>query len=161
MILNNKIIAVDFDGTLCKDRWPGIGKPNTELFAALILAKKELQTKVILWTCRRDDLLTEAVAFCKEYGLTFDAINENLPEVIERMHGDSRKIYADLYIDDRNAIDPSSSKRILNSIYDSPTPLTPDFSKWFDLLENGQSLCTNCPQHSFRKCYPRCQERNK
>ena len=161
MVLNNKIIAVDFDGTLCKDRWPGIGKPNTELFAALILAKKELQAKVILWTCRRGDLLSEAVAFCKEYGLKFDAINENLPEVIEWMHGDSRKIYADLYIDDRNAIDPSSSKKILNSIYDSPTPLTPDFSKWFDLLENGHSLCTNCPQHSFRKCYPRCQERNE
>jgi hypothetical protein len=76
------------------------------------------------------------------------------------MHGDSRKIYADLYIDDRNVIDPSSSKRILNSIYDSPTPLTPDFSKWFDLLKNGHSLCTNCDRHSFGKCYPRCPERN-
>ena len=84
------------------------------IICSLILAKKELQAKVILWTCRRDDLLTEAVTFCKEYGLKFDAINENLPEVIEWMHGDSRKIYADWYIDDRNcAVTPSFNRSTL------------------------------------------------
>lgn len=107
MFLENKIIAVDFDGTLCQNRWPEIGRPNLELINTLKLAKKEFQVKVILWTCRRDDLLTDAIAFCKELGLEFDAVNENLPEVIEWMHGDSRKIYANLYIDDRNcAITP-------------------------------------------------------
>lgn len=30
-----KIIAVDFDGTLCENNWPGIGAPNEELIEYL------------------------------------------------------------------------------------------------------------------------------
>lgn len=111
MHLENKIIAVDFDGTLCANRWPEIGRPNLELINNLILVKKECQVKIILWTCRRDELLKDAIDFCKIYGLEFDTVNENLPEVIEWMHGDSRKIYADWYIDDRNCAVTQSFNR--------------------------------------------------
>lgn len=98
--MNNKIIAVDFDGTLCENCWPEIGKPNEALIWFLKEHKKE-GTKVILWTCRTGELLEKAVEWCREQGLEFDAVNENLPEVIEWMGGDSRKIYADVYIDDK------------------------------------------------------------
>lgn len=95
------IIAVDFDGTLCENKWPEIGEPNKELIAYL----KKRQTagdKLVLWTCRVGKILDNAVAWSAEQGITFDAVNENLPEVLEWMGGDSRKIFANEYIDDRN-----------------------------------------------------------
>ena len=94
------IIAVDFDGTLCQDCYPGIGAPNR----ALIRYLKEQRTtgaRIILWTCRCGNALEEAVAWCAGQGLLFDAVNQNLPENIRKYGTDSRKIFADLYIDDR------------------------------------------------------------
>ena len=35
-------------------------------------------------------------------GIVFDAVNEPLPEQIKRWGNDTRKIYADYYIDDKN-----------------------------------------------------------
>ena len=99
--IKNKIIAVDFDGTLCENKWPEIGKPNRELIEFLKFAKKTDSTKLILWTCRTGDRLFEAVNWCMSYGLIFDAVNKNLPEIIEQFGEDTRKINADLYIDDK------------------------------------------------------------
>ena len=103
--MKNKIIAVDFDGTLCTNSWPGIGRPNNSLINWL---KQERMngTRVILWTCRTGDLLEWAVAWCQNRGLYFDAINDNVLEAIERFGSNSRKIFADMYIDDKSvAID--------------------------------------------------------
>lgn len=58
--------------------------------------------KLILWTCRVDDMLQKAIEWCKEKELIFDAVNENLPEIIENFGSDTRKIFANEYIDDRN-----------------------------------------------------------
>ena len=93
-------IAVDFDGTIVDNKYPKIGKPKLFAFETLL----ELQKKghdLILWTYRSGSKLDEAVAFCKENGLAFYAVNKNYPEEQEdeRM---SRKIAADIYIDDRN-----------------------------------------------------------
>lgn len=96
----SQIIAVDFDGTLCEDKWPEIGRPNARLIRDLIL-RKEAGAKIILWTCRTGVMLVEAVDWCYNKGLTFDAINNNVPEAIERFGGDCRKIFADVYYDDK------------------------------------------------------------
>ena len=96
----NKIIAVDFDGTLCKNAWPEIGEPNAWLIQNLISSKEEGH-KIILWTCRTGELLDKAIGWCKNKGLIFDAINENVSEAIERFGGDCRKVYADVYLDDK------------------------------------------------------------
>lgn len=95
------IYAVDFDGTLCRDRYPEIGEPRT----AVIHFVKRLRAqgdKLILWTCRSGDDLEAAVAWCEALGLTFDAVNDNLPENIARYNNNCRKVNADYYIDDRN-----------------------------------------------------------
>ena len=100
---NYKIYAVDFDGTLCENAWPEIGKPNHVLIQTLF----ELRVngdKLILWTCRTRDLLEEAVVWCKKQGLEFDAINENLPEMIGQFGSESRKVFADVYIDDKAVV---------------------------------------------------------
>lgn len=109
------IIAVDFDGVLCENRWPDIGRPNIKMIDRL----KELQWQghtLILWTCRTDNdfkdynrndevrhLLTEAVEWCKDFGLTFDYVNENSKENISIYKNDCRKVHANIYIDDQNA----------------------------------------------------------
>jgi len=93
-------IAVDFDGTIVEDAYPKIGKPM--LFAFETLKKlQEEGHRLILWTYRYGDRLDDAVAFCKENGVFFYAVNKSFPE--ENFSEEvSRKIHADLFIDDRN-----------------------------------------------------------
>lgn len=102
MELPNKIIAVDFDGTLCRNEWPKIGEPNVELIRYL-KEQKNQGAKLILWTCRTKKQLEEAIEFCKFINLKFDAVNENLPEIIKMFGEDTRKIFAHEYIDDRTS----------------------------------------------------------
>ena len=94
------IIAVDFDGCLCTNAWPGIGEANHDLISRLKF-RRATGDKLILWTCREGKALDEAVEWCRARGLEFDAVNENLPELIERYGGDCRKISADEYWDDK------------------------------------------------------------
>ena len=97
-----KIIAVDFDGTLCENKFPQIGAANVTLINHLKHCRAK-GDKLILWTCRVDEMLDAAVNWCAKQGLEFDAINENLPEVLELYGSDTRKIYAHEYIDDKAA----------------------------------------------------------
>lgn len=99
--MKNNIIAVDFDGTLCENKYPEIGEPNMELIDFLMSCQLN-GDKVILWTCRNEEQTKAAVDWCSERGLVFDAVNENLPEIITEFGGDTRKIFANVYIDDRN-----------------------------------------------------------
>ncbi|MBJ6369637.1 BT0820 family HAD-type phosphatase [Snuella sedimenti] len=97
---NRLIIAVDFDGTIVEDAYPKIGKPKLFAFETL----KRLQEdghRLILWTYRSGDALEKAVRFCNDHGIIFYAVNKSYPE---EQFGDalSRKIHADLFIDDRN-----------------------------------------------------------
>lgn len=100
------IFAVDFDKTLIlENEWPDAnGKPNKPMIDYLLMEKNR-GTKIILWTCRDGKPLEDAVEFCRTQGLEFDAVNENLPEMIRKYGNDSRKISADKYIDDA-ALDP-------------------------------------------------------
>ena len=95
-----KIFAVDFDGTLCFSDWPGLGEPNIPLIHYL-KCQQAAGHKLILWTCRAGAELTDAIDWCRAHDLTFDAINDNLPEVIAQYGNNSRKISCDYYIDDR------------------------------------------------------------
>ena len=97
---NYQIIAVDFDGTLCFSNWPDLGEPNLPLITFL-KRWREAGNKLILWTCRADKALSDAVRWCGEQGLSFDAVNDNRPEVVAHYGTNSRKITCDYYIDDR------------------------------------------------------------
>lgn len=95
-----KIIALDFDGTLVKNKYPEIGEINPHVWQAALRAKAE-GVKLILWTSRTDEYLDAAVRFCINHGLTFDAVNDNIAEV-KAVGWDARKVFATLYIDDRS-----------------------------------------------------------
>lgn len=126
--LPNKIIAIDFDGTIVENKYPAIGAPKLFAFETM----KKLQAngyRLILWTVRSNQSLAEAVDFCKKNGIEFYAINKNYPEEIldEKTN---RKLNADIFIDDRNIgglVDWSTIHQILlnQEIKKSSKP------KWF------------------------------
>ena len=94
------IIAIDFDGTIVEHHYPEIGRIRPFAFETL----KALQAKnhrLILWSHRAGEMLDEAVAFCLRNGVEFYAVNKNYPEEKWDVN-ESRKILADIYIDDRN-----------------------------------------------------------
>jgi trehalose-6-phosphatase len=97
-----KVIAIDFDGTLCVNKYPDIGDPIQRAIQ-LVKREKEKGSVIILWTCRQGEHLTAAVDWCKRQGIIFDYVNENTHENIARYGGDTRKICADVYIDDKAA----------------------------------------------------------
>jgi hydroxymethylpyrimidine pyrophosphatase-like HAD family hydrolase len=105
------VIAVDADGTLFdKSAFPKIGKANTELIDKLIGRQKKGDI-LILWTCREGELVESVVRWAGNYGLHFDAVNENYIHFEHAKH----KIVADFYLDDR-AITPDD---FLNKNIDS------------------------------------------
>lgn len=94
-------IAVDFDGTIVEHRYPAIGREipfATETLRMLIADRHSL----ILWTVREGKLLDEAVEWCRQRGVEFYAVNRDYPEEEGNHENFSRKIKADLFIDDRN-----------------------------------------------------------
>lgn len=95
------IIAVDFDGTIVEHRYPRIGEEIPFAVDTLKLLQQE-KHRLILWSVREGELLDEAVEWCKARGLEFYAVNKDYPEEQEDHQGFSRKLKADLFIDDRN-----------------------------------------------------------
>ena len=95
------ILAIDFDGTIVDHEYPNIGKAKLFAFETLKQFQKQGHT-LILWTYRSGKELKNAVDFCKENGITFYAVNKNFPEEKYENGKVSRKILADIYIDDRN-----------------------------------------------------------
>ena len=101
------IIAVDFDGTLCENKWPEIGAAKWNTIQTLIAARAA-GARLILWTNRVGSRLREAIEWCRNRELEFDAVNENLPEILAAFTTDCRKVYADIYLDDK-AAQPSAA----------------------------------------------------
>jgi hydroxymethylpyrimidine pyrophosphatase-like HAD family hydrolase len=100
IVKESLLIAVDFDGTIVEDAYPKIGSPKIFAFETLKRLEQDGH-RLILWTYRSGKKLEEAVAFCKENGIDFYAVNNSYPE--EVFDGSvSRKINADYFIDDRN-----------------------------------------------------------
>lgn len=95
-----KVIAVDFDGTLCEDAYPAIGAPIQSTIDAL-WAEIAAGTKWILWTCREGEELDAAMRWLYELKLHPDAVNANLPERTAFYGNDCRKVGADEYWDDK------------------------------------------------------------
>lgn len=94
-------IAVDFDGTIVTHRYPKIGE---EIPDAVETIKRLIKDghRLILWSVREGELLDEAIAWCEERGITFFASNKDYPEEKSDDKDFSRKLKADIFIDDRN-----------------------------------------------------------
>jgi hydroxymethylpyrimidine pyrophosphatase-like HAD family hydrolase len=117
-------LAIDFDGTIVEHRYPEIGREMLFAFDTL-KALHEQGHQLILWTYRTGKELDDAVEYCRKNGIEFYAINNSYPEEVFNNDFASRKIMADVFIDDKNIggfpgwgviwnmLNPSSS-RVLN-----------------------------------------------
>lgn len=135
-------IAVDFDGTIVENAYPGIGREMLFAFATM----KELQKKghqLILWTFRTGDLLEDAVNHCQKNGIDFYAVNKNYPGETEYSVDYSRKLHVDLFIDDRNVggfIGWSRIWQLLSPGDRTMALLHPEAHKNFSRTKKGFSL---------------------
>ena len=91
------IVAVDFDGTLVNCQYPQMENPDLLLISYI---KKHRNDYIwILNTCRKGQELLDAVYYlANEHNVFFDYINENTDSIIAT-YGDTRKVSADIYID--------------------------------------------------------------
>ena len=94
-------IAVDFDGTIVEHRYPKIGEEIPFATETLKILAQE-RHKLILWTVREGELLEEAIEWCRQRGVFFYSVNKDYLEEEKSHNGFSRKLKADLFIDDRN-----------------------------------------------------------
>lgn len=94
-------IAVDFDGTIVEHRYTKIGEEIPFATETLKILAQE-RHKLILWTVREGELLEEAIEWCRQRGVFFYSVNKDYPEEEKSHNGFSRKLKADLFIDDRN-----------------------------------------------------------
>lgn len=95
------IIAVDFDGTICRGTYPAID--GLQPYAREIVNRLYDEGHyIIINTCRSGENLLTAVNWMLEQGLRFHRVNDNHPEQTALYNNNSRKIYAHIYIDDKN-----------------------------------------------------------
>lgn len=117
------IIAVDFDGILCKNEFPQIGEPYYDVIS-VVREAIDKGHEVVLWTSRVDDRLTEAVNWCADYGLHFTAVNDNTPsnkqEYSQMYPNGTRKVYADVYIDDHSLFFITTNHILKSEYYGHP-----------------------------------------
>lgn len=168
----DKVIAVDFDGTLCENKWPDIGEPNQEIIDYLIEEKKK-GAKIILWTCRCGALLMNAIRFCEEQGIELSAVNENIPERVEYYGEDSRKVSADEYIDDKTCTLfnlPYISKDSLSTCTDAywidtgiesvhPIDAPGDIQKIYECSECGYNASWSAYHSEYLLTCPKCHNK--
>lgn len=96
------IIAIDFDGTITDSPTASADELHLrEGCKETIQALHDADHELILWTCRSGSLLQEALDFLTENGMWFDYINQQVDGIITSWEGDTRKVYADIYIDDK------------------------------------------------------------
>jgi len=94
-------LLVDFDGTLHTGTYPGIGAPAPHAIEMMQKLKADGH-RIIIWTCREQEDQEAMVEWLAEHKIPYDQINEHDPEMLKNFHYESRKVYADIYIDDRN-----------------------------------------------------------
>lgn len=95
-------IAIDFDGTIVENRYPAIGNEIPFATATLKMLIRD-RHRLILWTVREGKELDDAVEWCRQRGVEFYAVNKDYPEETpDGNHSYSRKLKADMFIDDRN-----------------------------------------------------------
>lgn len=149
-----KVIAIDFDGTLFKTKWPEILEPNREVVDRALQEQRN-GAKLVLWTCREGNLLKDALLACAKEGLSFDAVNDSVQEWKHAWGTSPRKIGATEYWDDR-AVNPKSWPKKDSSCEGKTGDTSPDVSSRRGiLLQATKCVCGDrdqdygSPEHSL------------
>ena len=95
------IIAIDFDGTICRGSFPAIDGEMP--YAKEVINKLHSAGHyIIIWTCRTGEHLLGAINWLLNEGINFDRVNDHCPENVKKYGDGGKKIYAHVYIDDKN-----------------------------------------------------------
>lgn len=109
-----KVVAIDFDGVIVEDYYPEIGPLKEDALQSLNFLSKYFT--IIIWTCRSGFDLELVRNFLDKHRVPYDYINENTIENKRMYLNDCRKVFADLYIDDRVPGGFQGWKRIIEQI---------------------------------------------
>ena len=96
------IAAVDFDGVIAQyEGYQGDSNylPPKEGSKEAIDILRAHGIKVIIWTCRNNEAALRE--YLDKYGIGYDAINADVHPQITSPDQISRKVLADVYVDDR------------------------------------------------------------
>ena len=138
------IIAVDFDGTIVEHKYPAIGREIPFATETLKMLIKQ-NHKLIMWSVREGKLLDDAVKWCKDRGVEFYAVNKDYPEeTLDNNNHFSRKLKADLFIDDRNLGGLPDWGQIYRMIQKRQT--------WEDIIYEGSFETQNEQPKRKKKC---------
>ncbi|PWR74828.1 hypothetical protein ACKUB1_13760 [Methanospirillum stamsii] len=100
------VISVDYDGIIVTDgNWPEPGQVIPEAVES-INRLHDSGFCIIINSCRIGKAEEAMVRKLNELGINYCRVNENCPERIKKYETDTRKISADLYIDDRSVFNP-------------------------------------------------------
>jgi len=124
------LIAVDFDGTVVEDKYPGVGKAKPFAIETLKMLQNDGH-RLILWTYRHGSKLKDAVRFMEDNGVPPYAVNRSYPEEEAHPSDVSRKIHADLFIDDRNFGGFPGWGEIYQQLNKQPNVPLPKKKGWF------------------------------
>ncbi len=124
------LIAVDFDGTVVEDKYPGVGKAKPFAIETLKMLQNDGH-RLILWTYRHGSKLKDAVRFMEDNGVPPYAVNRSYPEEEAHPSDVSRKIHADLFIDDRNFGGFPGWGEIYQQLNQQPNAPLPKKKRWF------------------------------
>lgn len=138
-----RAVAIDFDGCLCENKFPEVGKPNWQVIERA-KSEKAAGSLLILWTSRDGEALEKAVAACESWGLEFDAINVDVQQTINA-YGGSTKVFATEYWDDRARPVQDGVLRIspykMATIAKAMAEKTGPFASYMHLNQVMQQLC--------------------
>lgn len=112
------VIAIDFDGTIVENQYPEIGKIKKDCINFINKLSSELNCEIIIWTCRENEKLKEAIDFLNKNNITYHYVNDNCNWAKNEFSHNAkcRKIFADLYIDDRAIFSDINWSRIYQEI---------------------------------------------
>lgn len=96
-MIQGKVIAIDFDGTIVDHEFPKIGKLKER--AKEVINKLAVNNYVCIWTCRGGDYAIAAYNFLNANNIMFSYFNQS---PMDKINVNCRKIIADYYIDDHN-----------------------------------------------------------
>lgn len=163
-----EIYAFDFDGTIVTNEFPQIGKPIANTIE-LIKKVKNGGHYIILNTMREGDLLLDAVKFCQNQEITFDAVNDNLPHMKEFYKNNPRKIFANYYVDDHNlfvnGVNDIQMKKMTNAEKDNDIKIFKNaLDKACEIIANiarqSEACIDNCPLESKGMCHVKCEDKD-
>lgn len=102
--MTKKIIAIDFDGTIVDDQFPDIGKLKPGAKEAINELYYSGKVTIIIWSCRNGINFLKAVEFLAKEGIKYHHFNKSCPDNVKLYGSDTRKVYADVYVDDKQLL---------------------------------------------------------